>query len=188
MKKLTERLKGKNVLFLDLEMNGNFQKGRKIEIIEVGACIIHGFNTENETLATYSKLFRPYSSISKYVERLTGITNKSVVGCPRFLDNIDEIAAMIDSTDIIVCHGGDLDRKALRQYGLLDNDKPVLDTVKVFRKKYPQEQKSCLSHVTEILSISYTGQHRALSDALATKNVLTKLLNNKENINEELKN
>lgn len=90
-------------IFVDLEMNQVSKEGRlksgpiKNEIIQIGAVKL---DEHFRVLDTYEAFVRPvYSEICDICRRLTGITQRDVVGAPRLVQAIDLFLSWVGNTD-----------------------------------------------------------------------------------------
>lgn len=166
-----ENHKGKNVLFLDLEMSGNFErKAKDARIIELALILNENMFTESEqTLIEYQRLFNPEQKLNPYVVKITGLTDKKLASFSHFREEVNTIQSIVDKADVIVVHNGKLDTRALRQNGINLNNKEIFDTAKFFLATHPEEVKSSLPTLCDYFGIDFLETHRAMDDVIATK-------------------
>ncbi|WP_051297742.1 DEDD exonuclease domain-containing protein [Brevibacterium album] len=157
---------------VDLETTG--ASGNANDITEIGAVRVCGGEVRGE----FQTLVRPEgTAISPFVTRLTGITNAMVADAPPLsavLPSFLEFAAGA----VLVAHNAPFDIGFLRRAcARLDYPWPaprVLDTVVLARKLLPRSQvrDHKLATLARHFSAQVSPDHRALSDARATVDVL----------------
>lgn len=145
---------------VDIETNGLYDV---CEIIEVSALKYRG-----EVLTdSFSSLIKPTQRISRFITRLTGITDGMVENAPDITDVMREFYAFIGD-DILIGHNVHFDVNFLydnlwRHNGLiLDNS--FVDTCRLARKALPQLPNHKQTTVAEYYGIATDGAHRALRD------------------------
>jgi len=151
----------RNVVFLDLETTGataTHDRITEIGLIEAD----HG-----TFVREWSTLVNPGINIPPMIQSLTGISNSMVATAPAFEDIADELYEAIDGR-ILVAHNARFD------YGFLKNEfrrlgkpftAPVLCTVKLSRKLFPQHNRHNLDTLIDRHGITCDARHRALGDA-----------------------
>lgn len=140
------------------------------EIIEVGAVKFQG----NEVLETYHTLVNPYRSLSEFIKRLTGITQREIDRAPSFAIVAGEIASFISDLPI-VGHNVGFDLGFLEKRGIrLTN--PRCDTWDMASILLPQASEYSLIALASSLDIPHPRPHRALPDAMATKELFLRLV------------
>ena len=153
---------------IDLETTG--LKSDYDEIIEVGAVKFQG----KEILETYHTMVNPYIRLPEFTKRYTGITQREVDKAPPFATAAGEIAAFIGALPVIGHNVGFdlgfLNKKGLRLTNLSS------DTWDMAFVLMPQAQEYSLSLLASILGITHPQPHRALPDALVTREVFLKLV------------
>jgi DNA polymerase-3 subunit epsilon len=148
--------------FVDLETTGATAAADRITevgIVEVDETGVH----------EWSSLVNPGTRISEFIERLTGISNAMVAGAPSFSALAPEIAARLEGR-LFIAHNASFDYgflKAEFQRAGLRFRAPVLCTVKLSRRLFPQFRKHSLDSLIERHGLSVAGRHRALADAQA---------------------
>jgi DNA polymerase III subunit epsilon len=161
---------------VDLETTGASHRGGA-RITEVGAVKVRG----GEVLGEFQTLVDPHGSIPAFISLLTGITDAMVAGAPSIetvLPQFLEFAAGC----VLVAHNAPFDvgfLKAVcaeqeRAWPAFD----VLDTAVIARRVvHRDETPDCkLASLARLFRATTTPDHRALSDARATVDVLHGLL------------
>ncbi len=151
----------RSVVFLDLETTGataTHDRITEIGLIEVD----HG-----KFVREWSTLVNPEMSIPPMIQSLTGISNDMIRNAPRFEDVAREVYEAIDGR-LLIAHNARFD------YGFLKNEfrrldqsfsAPVLCTVKLSRKLFPQHTRHNLDTLISRHRINCDARHRALGDA-----------------------
>lgn len=148
--------------FVDLETTGATATADRIT--EVGIVAV-----DETGVHEWSSLVNPGTRISEFIERLTGISNAMVATAPRFEDLAAGIAARLEGR-LFFAHNARFD------YGFLKNEfcraglrfqAPLLCTVKLSRRLFPQFHKHNLDSLIERHGLPVTDRHRALGDARA---------------------
>lgn len=150
--------------FVDLETTGcNPVYDRITEIAIVS--VRDGVVTER-----WQQLLDPGVSIPEAIQSLTGITNAMVAGQPAFEDVAHEVQRRLDGVTF-VAHNARFDhgflRNALKRCGLALRG-PVLCTVKLSRRLFPQHARHNLDAIIARHGLACAARHRALGDAEAT--------------------
>lgn len=147
-------------VFVDLETTGATATADRIT--EVGL-----IEVDADGVREWSSLVNPGVRISDFIERLTGISNAMVATAPPFEEIAAEVATRL-AGKIFVAHNARFD------YGFLKNEfkrvgidfrAPVLCTVKLSRKLYPQHAKHNLDSLIARHALTVSARHRALGDA-----------------------
>lgn len=159
---------------VDLETTG---AGADAEITEIGAVKVCG----GEVVGEFQTLVRPSTSIPPMIQALTGITDTMVatapsvrVAVPSFLD--------FAAGSILVAHNAPFDigflKRAARELGLTWRRRTIVDTLALARQvllpgELPNRK---LATLARHFRSATQPDHRALSDARATVDVLHGLL------------
>lgn len=149
------------MVFVDLETTGS--TGTVDRITEIGIVEI---NEEGE-VREWSSLVNPQTSIPSFIQSLTGITNDMVADAPTFAELADEVLSRLHGR-LFVAHNARFDYGFLKnEFKRLDLDfkAPVLCTVKLSRKLFPQYGKHNLDALVERHQLHMPARHRALADA-----------------------
>ncbi len=161
---------------VDLETTGGSASGGS-SITEIGAVKVHG----GEVLGEFQTLVRPSEPIPPFISVLTGITNAMVAGSPR-IDSALPAFLEFARGCVLVAHNAPFDVGFLKHYadqqGLPWPRFEVLDTAKLARRVVTRDDApNCkLSSLARLFNASTTPNHRALSDARATVDVLHGLM------------
>lgn len=149
---------------IDIESNGG--KFREESIIEIAIYRFDG----HEVTDQFISLVNPEDEISKYVQKLTGITPKMVKTAPKFHELARRVLEITEGATL-VGHNIEFDYRMLRQsfkrlgYEFRIN---TLDTIELSRKLIPNAESYSLGKLVKSLGIPLTSQHRASGDARAT--------------------
>jgi DNA polymerase-3 subunit epsilon len=151
-----------NLVFVDLETTGGSPAHDRI--VEVGLVrVANGLLVEQ-----WSTLVDPETPIPPYIEAFTGISNEMVRGAPRFGDIAADVFDKLAGA-VFVAHNARFDHSFLHREFLRVNMQlsvPVLCTVKLSRRLFPQYVRHNLDTIIERHGITCTARHRALGDAL----------------------
>lgn len=161
-----------NIIFMDFETTGlNQYHDRATEI----ALIQETFDL-SQVAPEYNTLINPEKEISKFITRITGISNDMVAASPKFRDIIPNIMGFIshnNNTPYLVAHNCDgFDRLIMRVHfqreGININDYPwrYLDTLLIAKKLYPFFFKHNLKSLMEQLGLPTQEAHRARNDTI----------------------
>ncbi len=151
----------KDTVFVDIETTGG--NAVRDRITEVAIITIHDGKLSSE----WSTLVNPQTRIPDNIQRLTGITNDMVMSLPTFEDIYVDILERLNG-NVFVAHNARFD------YGFLKNEfkrceinfkAPVLCTVKLSRKLFPEHKRHNLDSIMHRHNISCQARHRALGDA-----------------------
>ena len=153
---------------LDLEATGLDRQ--RDAIIEIGAVKFRG----QEVLDTWTSLVNPHRPIPLRVTQLTGITQEEVERAPDIHSLLDPLQRFVGACPI-VGHSISIDLEFLRRYGLfLDN--PLIDTFELAGILMPHAARYSLGTLADELDIEFPIRHRALADAMASKELFLALL------------
>ncbi|SHI74511.1 DNA polymerase-3 subunit epsilon [Cruoricaptor ignavus] len=149
---------------IDIESNGG--KFREESIIEIAIYRFDG----HEVTDQFISLVNPEDEISKYVQKLTGITPKMVKTAPKFHELARRVLEITEGATL-VGHNIEFDYRMLRQsFKRLGFEFRIntLDTIELSRKLIPNAESYSLGKLVKSLGIPLTSQHRASGDARAT--------------------
>jgi DNA polymerase-3 subunit epsilon len=157
---------------VDLETTGGSAAAGS-SITEVGAVKVrHG-----EVLGEFQTLVKPTDHIPPFIAVLTGITNTMVATAPP-IESVLPAFLEFARGSVLVAHNAPFDIGFLRFYteatGLRWPAFQVLDTAKLARRVVTRDESpNCkLSSLARVFRATTTPNHRALSDARATVDVL----------------
>jgi len=172
---LGEPLRETTFVVVDLETTGGSAKTDAIT--EIGAVKVRG----GEVLGEFATLVDPGRSIPPQITLLTGITDRMVGDAPTAGQVLPAFLEFIRGS-VLVAHNAGFDVGFLRvgcaRLGLPWPSPAVVDTVRLARKALsPEEAPSVrLGRLAPLLGSTVVPDHRALTDARATVDVLHALL------------
>mgnify|MGYP000315163903 CR=1 FL=1 len=164
--------KKKIYAIVDLETTGGLAKRDKIT--EIGIVLYDG----SEVIETYQTLINPGRSIPPEITRITGITNEMVEDAPFFYEVAKKIVQMTEGA-IFVAHNVRFDYSFLKEeFASLGFTftRRQLCTVRLSRKAFPGLRSYSLGNLIKHFGFQVEARHRALEDAVATKDLLEKIL------------
>jgi DNA polymerase-3 subunit epsilon len=167
-------LSGVTFCVVDLETTGGADTD---SITEFGAVKVRGGDVQGE----FQSLVNPQTHIPPLIAVLTGITNAMVADAPKLAAVLPSFLAFSENT-VIVAHNAPFDlgflRRACAEFGYRPPRWPVLDTAALARQILLSDEVSdCrLATLARHFSASTAPNHRALTDARATVNVLHGLI------------
>ena len=154
-----------DLVFVDLETTGGNAAHHRI--IEIGIVRLR----DGVVIEEWSTLVNPECVIPPYIESFTGISNDMVGSAPRFADIgrvvLDKLKAAT-ATPVFVAHNARFDYGFLRaefRRADLAFCAPVLCTVKLSRRLFPEELRHNLDAVMARHGLACSARHRALGDA-----------------------
>jgi DNA polymerase-3 subunit epsilon len=149
------------MVFVDLETTGSTSTVDRVT--EIG---IVELNEEGE-VREWSSLVNPQTAIPGFIQNLTGITDAMVATAPTFADIAEEVLTRLHGR-LFVAHNARFDygflKGEFKRLGL-DFKAPVLCTVKLSRRLFPQYSKHNLDALIERHGLHMPARHRALADA-----------------------
>lgn len=157
---------------IDVETTGgNAHSGR---ITEVGVYVVDGENIVD----SFESLVNPECRVQPFVVRLTGISDEMLADAPKFYQIARKLVEITEGCTF-VAHNAAFDYSFFRQeFANLGYQykRPVLCTVKLAQKVMPGMPSYSLGKLCASLGIPIAQRHRAGGDALATVQLLQKLL------------
>jgi DNA polymerase-3 subunit epsilon len=161
---------------VDLETTGGSAAGGSM-ITEIGAVKVRS----GEVLGEFQTLVNPRSQIPPFIAVLTGITNTMVADAPAIESALPAFLEFAAGT-VLVAHNAPFDVGFLPHFAR-EQGRPwpkfeVLDTAKLARRVITRDDApNCkLSSLAHLFNSSTAPNHRALSDARATVDVLHGLM------------
>jgi DNA polymerase-3 subunit epsilon len=161
---------------VDLETTGGSAAGGSM-ITEVGAVQVRG----GVVLREFQTLVNPHADIPPFIAVLTGITNAMVSNSPAIESVLPAFLEFAAGT-VLVAHNAPFDIGFLRhfceQQGRAWPRFEVVDTARLARRVITRDDApNCkLSSLARVFNATTTPDHRALSDARATVDVLHGLM------------
>ncbi len=153
---------------LDLELTG--LDPVRDEIIEIGAV---AFDRRRE-LGRFQALVKPSIPLPLQTERLTGIRRQDLARAQPFSVVKDKLAEFIGANPI-VGQSSPRDVEAMARQGLVLKN-PTYDTFDLASILLPDLPSYTLAAIAERLGVTVGGVHRALADAIISKDVFLALL------------
>lgn len=160
---------------LDLETTGGTPA--TAGITEVGAVKVRG----GQVLGELQTLVDPGGPVPAFIATLTGITTSMVRGAPRIEQVLPSLLEFLRGS-VLVAHNAGFDvgflRAAAAEHGYAWPDLQVVDTVALARRAVTRDEvpNHKLGTLAAYFRATVTPDHRALSDARATVDVLHALL------------
>lgn len=148
---------------LDLETTG--LDSEKDKIIEVGAVKFRG----DVELGRFSSLVNPGRRLSEFITSLTGITQNDVDSAPNWGEIADDLTQFLGDSPVIA-HNASFDTGFLRANGVYPSG-TVFDTFDLAWVVLPSEPSYGLGRLAQKFSATHDTPHRALSDALVTRDL-----------------
>lgn len=172
----------KNFIALDVETTG--LQINTNEIIELGIVKFQ----DGVEIDSYEALIRPQGSISKFVEKMTGITNKMVMDAPSFSELALDIRDFIGD-NLVVGHSIAFDlgmlNSAFENCGFTNLKNDSLDTLLLISLLKPTLRSYKLGQLAKLFDIEEKFTHRAKHDAKMTANLYLDLYNRLQKLNPE---
>ncbi|HUQ00285.1 MAG TPA: DEDD exonuclease domain-containing protein [Aeromicrobium sp.] len=169
---LGQPLSGVTFCVVDLETTGG-SAAHGAKITEFGAVKVRG----GEVLGEFQTLVNPDESIPAFITVLTGITDAMVIDAPRIAEVLPSFLEFAHGS-VLVAHNAPFDvgflKHAARELAIPWPRFDVLDTAVLARRVLLRDEvpNVKLSTLARVFAASTTPNHRALSDARATVDVL----------------
>ena len=148
-------------------------------IVEIGAL---RFRADGTIIDQFEQLVDPQCPIPPEVTRIHGITDQMVAGKPTIEEVLPQFIEFIGEPNaLMLAHNAGFDMSflamAIRRLGMPTPEHPVLDTVKLSRRR--QELKNHkLETIGRHLDLIDAEEHRAMADTILLKDVFLYLLQN----------
>ncbi|MBE5971170.1 MAG: 3'-5' exonuclease [Lachnoclostridium sp.] len=157
---------------VDLETTGIGAKREKIT--EIGMVKV----VDGVVVETYHTMVNPHRKIPERIVELTGITDEMVKDAPGIEEVLPEVIAFCEGFPLlghqIIFDYGFLTQAAVNMK--LEFKKDAVDTLKLCRYLMPGPEKKNLGAACAYFGIVPETAHRALSDAMSTHLLYTKLM------------
>jgi DNA polymerase-3 subunit epsilon/ATP-dependent DNA helicase DinG len=153
---------------LDIETTG--LSTERDAIIEIGAVRFRS----DRVLDTWSSLVNPGRPLPFRIQQLTGITQADLEHAPHLFQVLNSLARFVGDAPV-VGHNVAFDLGFLNRHGVLVTN-PGIDTFELASILMPHADRYNLGRLAEELGISFPTRHRALEDAMATKDLFLALL------------
>ena len=161
---------------VDLETTGG--SAASCAITEIGAVKVRG----GQVLGEFQTLVDPGEAIPAFIAVLTGITDRLVTGAPRIASALPAFLEFCGRDAVLVAHNAPFDvgflRAACAATGTRWPDVAVVDTARLARHVVTRDEApNCkLATLARVFRAGTAPDHRALSDARATVDVLHGML------------
>ena len=161
---------------VDLETTGG--SPQSCAITEIGAVKVRG----GQKLGEFQTLVNPGVAIPPFISVLTGISNTMVATSPRVATALPAFLEFAGADSVLVAHNAPFDIGFLKAACLTTGHEwpgnRVLDTARLARQVVTRDEApNCkLSSLAQLFRAETTPDHRALSDARATVDVLHGML------------
>lgn len=127
----------------------------------------------------FESLINPDRPIPRIISALTNISEDMVKDAPRFADIAPQLASVLEGS-IFVAHNAAFDWRFISTEMQRATGRPILGTrlctVRMTRRLIPTLRRRSLDSITAFFGITITARHRAGGDAVATAEVLKRLL------------
>jgi DNA polymerase-3 subunit epsilon len=134
---------------------------------------------DGKSRVVFDSLINPERPIPPGITSLTGISYEMVRHAPRFADIASQLAGALEG-HVFVAHNASFDWRFISTEMQRATGRPLdgtrLCTVKMARRLVPTLYRRSLDAVTEYFGIRIHARHRAGGDAIATAEVLIRLL------------
>jgi DNA polymerase III subunit epsilon len=160
-----------DLVFVDLETTGG--NAAYDRITEIGILRV----TNGELVEEWSSLVNPECPIPQHIEAFTGINDAMVAQAPRFAELASTVREKLRDA-VFVAHNARFDYSFLRsEFAKADMSftAPVLCTVKLSRRLFPEYVRHNLDAVMERNGLTCDARHRALGDARVLHEFWSKL-------------
>ena len=153
---------------LDLETTG--LNPERDAITEIGVVKFR----DEQVLETWSSLVNPQRPVPYRIQQLTGITQEEVNAAPSFRSLSGKILSFVKDYPI-VGHSISFDLRFLNRQGVSLGNRAI-DTFELASILLPHAARYSLGKLAEALNIRFPTRHRALEDAMATKELFLALV------------
>ncbi|MDX2189438.1 MAG: exonuclease domain-containing protein [Bacteroidota bacterium] len=157
---------------VDIETTGGSPPYHRI--VEIAIVIHNGI----EVVDRFDTLINPERNIPFSVSMIHGITNEMVAEAPKFYEVAKQIYTMTENR-IFVAHSVNFDFNFIKsEFEALGGEfqRKKMCTVRLSRKLIPGHKSYSLGNICSELGIKVNNRHRALGDAEATAELLTRCL------------
>ncbi len=158
----------------DVETTGLSPRNHRIT--EVAAVLLQ----DGDVIDEFHTLVNPEQFIPAEIQRLTGITNATVLGAPPAAEAFPAVRDWFDPASAVVAHNAKFDHDFLQasfdRTGVHRLQIPTLCTARLARRLLPSNRRFALASLTAYFGIRVRSAHSALGDARATAQLLLRLL------------
>ncbi len=164
----------KRFCVVDVETTGS--KPEEDAIIQIAAVLLEDSIIKNE----FSTYVFTDKNISRFIKELTGITDEHVDTAPLSAEVMPELLPLLEGA-FFVAHNASFDlnfvNRALIDAGYREITNDIIDSIIMSKILLPSLQSHKLDYLTQELEIKHVNPHNALDDALATADLLRKMIN-----------
>ncbi len=169
-----EPLDALSYVVVDVETTGGRAAGGD-RVTEIAAVVVE----EGRVVEVFDTLVNPERSIPPWITNITNINWAMVKDAPRFAEVCEKVTTLLDGR-VFVAHNASFDwsfvaAEVERASGQRLEGRRLC-TVRLARRVLPQLPRRSLDHVTRHYGIEIGARHRAAGDAIATAEVLRRLL------------
>ncbi len=168
------RKKAKSVKYAIVDIETTGLKPQRDRITEIAIVLFDGENI----LQTYSSLLKPGVYLPAGISEMTGITNEMLENAPPFYEEARHIVELTEGC-IFVGHNVRFDysfvAEEFKRLGYSFQRKKLC-TLHLMRKYFPGLPSYSLGNLIRHFNIAVEQRHRALDDALATTELLKRIL------------
>lgn len=162
-------------IIIDIETTGLSPK-TGCEITEIAAIKVD--KATNKVIETFSSLININGEVPYFITNLTGITKRMLDKDGKDLvDTLCKLDEFCGSRDIYA-HNAPFDKGFIRHYLEMHNisyqESTWIDTISIFRQKFPGRKTYKLESLIIDFKLADKEDHRALSDAMYTLELLKK--------------
>lgn len=158
-------LRAGSYVVLDFETTG--LSPTRHEVVETGAVHVDA----GRVGSSFHELSRPRRAIPEAATHIHGISNDDLTESPPFADVFPALIEFLGDR-VLVAHHARFDTSFLRREALLSGrvppENPVICTVRLSRRLFPELQRHDLESLCRHHGIPRRARHRALEDAEAT--------------------
>jgi DNA polymerase-3 subunit epsilon len=134
---------------------------------------------QGRSRVVFDSLINPERAIPAFITSLTAISAEMVKDAPSFRDIAQELAAVLEG-NVFVAHNAAFDWRFISNEMQRATGRPLtgtrLCTVRMTRRLVPVLRRRSLDSVAQFFGINIAARHRAGGDAVATAEVLLRLL------------
>ena len=171
------QIREETFVIVDLETTG--MRPDQHRIIEIGAVKVCADRVQD----TFEALVDPECRIPRRITQITGITPADIFGMPYIHEILPDLMEFMGNA-VIVAHNCTFDwsflASELGRAALPVPSNPRLCTVRMARRLLPGLPSRSLGSLIDFFEVKTDARHRALSDALATQQIFSRLLHRLE--------
>ena len=164
-----------NFVVVDTETTGHSPLQNRI--MDIAAVVV----SDGEIQEEFHSLINPHQYIPPFISQMTKISNEAVSFAPEEREVIPQFDKIFKKENtIFVAHNANFDYsfilEAYKRVNLDEFNPPILDTLKIARRIFPENQKKGVSSLANLFGIKIRNRHSAYGDAKATAKILIYLL------------